>query len=192
MVLGRGGQAAVFKGTIAGNPCAVKKFEGPYSHGIVRDFEALAKLSHPLVVRLLGVCEEENCLVNEFVPGGTLQHCLNDGINLSWAQRQHIAVQIVEAVGFLHKEKVVHGDLKPANVLLKPNLEVKVSDFGIARVFDTTTHFIRGTQVTRKKFTKGYPALLHFPRSCSHVWEAAERKPDADHCFFPGMWIHGS
>lgn len=102
--------------------------------------EVLSRVRHPNIVMLIGACVEEWCLIYEFLPNGSLEDhllCKGDSPPLSWQARIRIATEICSALIFLHSHKphsVVHGDLKPANILLGSNFVSKVGDFGISRL----------------------------------------------------------
>lgn len=100
----------------------------------------LSRVRHPHLVTLLGACSESSTLVYEFLPNGSLEDflmCSDKRQTLTWQARIRIIAEICSALIFLHKNKphpVVHGDLKPANILLGVNLVSKLSDFGISRL----------------------------------------------------------
>jgi serine/threonine protein kinase len=100
----------------------------------------LSRVRHPHLVTLLGACSESSTLVYEFLPNGSLEEFLVCAVKrgtLLWQIRIRIIAEICSALIFLHKNKphpVVHGDLKPANILLDVNLVSKLSDFGISRL----------------------------------------------------------
>lgn len=100
----------------------------------------LSKVRHPNLVTLIGACPEAWALVYEFLPNGSLEDHLNCKKNtppLTWQTRIHIAADICSALIFLHSCKpfsVVHGDLKPGNILLDANFVSKLGDFGICRL----------------------------------------------------------
>ncbi|KAF8692356.1 hypothetical protein HU200_039684 [Digitaria exilis] len=101
-----------------------------------RQAEELSKLRHPNVVPLLGACSgpDASALVYEYLPGGSLEARLPD---LPWPERTRIAAEVRAALVFLHRNGVVHGDLKPANVLLLPDLSSsKLADSGLCRLLE--------------------------------------------------------
>jgi serine/threonine protein kinase len=108
----------------------------------------LTKVRHPHLVNLLGACDEESALVYEYLPNGSLEDrlsCKGNTPALTWQVRTRIIGEICSALIFLHSHKpkpVVHGDLKPSNILLDADLVSKLGDFGIARFLvpsDTST-----------------------------------------------------
>jgi serine/threonine protein kinase len=104
-------------------------------HGQV---DVLSRVRHPNLVTLIGTCSEASGLVYEFLPNGSLEDrlaCENNTPPLTWQVRTRIIGEICAALIFLHSNKphpVLHGDLKPANILLDANLVSKLCDFGIS------------------------------------------------------------
>jgi serine/threonine protein kinase len=93
---------------------------------------------HPNLVTLIGTCSEASGLVYEFLPNGSLEDrlaCENNTPPLTWQVRTRIIGEICAALVFLHSNKphpLIHGDLKPANILLDGNFVSKLCDFGIS------------------------------------------------------------
>nr|DAD47638.1 TPA_asm: hypothetical protein HUJ06_017575 [Nelumbo nucifera] len=98
--------------------------------------EVLSRVRHPNIVSLIGVCPENYLLVYEYLPSGTLEdrlNCKDDTSPLSWQIRTRIAAEICSAIIFLHSNhpyRIVHGNLRPENVLLDENLVSKLCGFG--------------------------------------------------------------
>nr|GMD03095.1 probable LRR receptor-like serine/threonine-protein kinase At1g07650 isoform X4 [Ipomoea batatas] len=145
--LGEGGFGAVYKGTLLdGTIVAVKQLSSKSKQGnreFVNEIGMISGLQHPNVVRLYGCCIEGNqlLLVYEYVENNSLARALfgpqESRLQIDWPTRQRICVGIAKGLAFLHEEsalKIVHRDIKAANVLLDKNLNPKISDFGLAKL----------------------------------------------------------
>ncbi|KFK28849.1 hypothetical protein AALP_AA7G056300 [Arabis alpina] len=145
--LGQGGFGEVYKGTFpSGIQVAVKRLSKTSGQG-EREFEnevvVVAKLQHRNLVRLLGYCleGEEKILVYEFVPNKSLDYFLFDSTmqsQLDWKRRNKIIGGIARGILYLHQDSrltIIHRDLKAGNILLDVDMNPKVADFGMARIF---------------------------------------------------------
>ncbi|XP_020092456.1 cysteine-rich receptor-like protein kinase 10 [Ananas comosus] len=145
--LGEGGFGAVYKGLLPnGREIAVKRLSKDSGQGLgelKNELLLVAKLQHKNLVRLLGVCleEQEKLLVYEYLPNRSLDTILFDSEKrgwLDWGKRYKIISGIARGLLYLHEEsqlKVVHRDLKASNILLDAEMNPKISDFGLARLF---------------------------------------------------------
>lgn len=143
--LGRGGMGTVYAAeTIdTGIPAAVKVLSAALARddGFRERFEAeietLRKLRHPNIVRLYGFGEEDGYLFYgmELVEGSSLEDELQAGRRFNWQEVTQIGVKLCRALRHAHDRGVIHRDIKPANLLLGKDGEVKLSDFGIAKLF---------------------------------------------------------
>jgi serine/threonine protein kinase len=105
----------------------------------VDECDALEKLNHPNIVRLLdysGIMQSQFFIVTEFLNGQTLQQQLTGGA-LQQRDAVNIALQVAEGLNAAHRQRVIHRDLKPGNIFLSTG-GVKIIDFGLAGV--TTGH----------------------------------------------------
>lgn len=97
-------------------------------------------MRHPNLVTLVGACPEAWTLIYEYLPNGSLEDrlsCRDNSPPLCWQTRICIAAELCSVLVFLHSCKphsIVHGDLKPSNILLDANFVSKLSDFGICRL----------------------------------------------------------
>ncbi|KAK2992640.1 hypothetical protein RJ640_023950 [Escallonia rubra] len=141
--IGEGGYGSIYKGLLRHTLVAIKKLhshslQGPLEYQ--QEVNILSKLRHPNLVTLIGACPEAWILVYEYLPNGSLEdrlNCRDNSPPLSWQTRIRIAAELCSALIFLHScspHSVIHGDLKPANVLLDAHYVCKLSDFGICRV----------------------------------------------------------
>ncbi|XP_010439220.1 PREDICTED: cysteine-rich receptor-like protein kinase 5 isoform X1 [Camelina sativa] len=145
--LGQGGFGQVYKGTFPnGLQVAVKRLSKTSGQGeqeFKNEVLVVAKLQHKNLVKLLGFCleREEKILVYEFVPNKGLDYFLFDStlkIQLEWTRRYEIIKGIARGVLYLHQDSrltIIHRDLKASNILLDDDMNPKVADFGMARIF---------------------------------------------------------
>ena len=157
--LGRGGMGTVYEGVHAetGEPAAVKLLaeslvhEPDFRHRFEAEIETLRKLNHPHIVRLFGFGEEGEHLfyAMELVTGSSLEKELGRGRIFSWREVLGIGIELAQALRHAHDRGVIHRDIKPGNLLLTAEGQVKLSDFGIARLFgsrgQTTAGSVLGT-----------------------------------------------
>ncbi|PIA60788.1 hypothetical protein AQUCO_00300362v1 [Aquilegia coerulea] len=145
--LGQGGFGPVYKGKLLDErEIAVKRLSRSSGQG-VQEFKnelmLISKLQHRNLVRLLGYCigREEKILLYEYMPNKSLDAFLFDPtkqILLDWSKRFSIIDGIARGLLYLHRDsrlKVIHRDLKASNILLDENMNPKISDFGMARIF---------------------------------------------------------
>jgi len=145
--LGRGGMAKVFLGTdtVLGRTVAVKVLAPQFADddGFVQRFrreaQAAASIGHPHIVSVFDTGSDDGVhyIVMEYVEGRTLAEFLAGGGRILPDRAIDIAMDVCQALEAAHAQGVIHRDIKPGNIMLNPRGEVKVTDFGIARV--TTT-----------------------------------------------------
>ncbi|KAI9127582.1 hypothetical protein K1719_000575 [Acacia pycnantha] len=146
--LGQGGYGSVYKGNLHnGQEVAVKRLSMNSGQGDLEfknEVLLMAKLQHRNLVRLLGFCLEgiERLLIYEYLPNRSLDYVLFDPIqrtHLNWEVRYKIIVGIARGILYLHEDsrlRIIHRDLKASNILLDKELNPKIADFGMARLFD--------------------------------------------------------
>lgn len=152
-LLGRGGFADVYLGTqvYLGSSAAIKVLSEPLAQeaftGFLAEARTLVGLSHPNIIRLLdfGVEREIPFLVMEYAPGGTLRERRAKGERLALSTVLRYVEQVAQALQYAHDLKIVHRDVKPANMLLGLRGEVLLGDFGIAVI---------GQQSSRQQVTQ--------------------------------------
>ncbi|XP_016648142.1 PREDICTED: cysteine-rich receptor-like protein kinase 10 [Prunus mume] len=145
--LGGGSFGEVYKGTLPdGLQIAVKRLSrgsGQGAEEFKNEIVLVAKLQHRNLVRLLGFCSEgeEKLLVYELVENKSLDHFLfgsENQVKLDWSSRYKIIGGIARGLLYLHQDsrlQIIHRDLKAGNVLLDGNMNPKIADFGMARIF---------------------------------------------------------
>lgn len=158
--LGTGATSRVDKArdTLIGRTVALKTFLHGFGSGDVqkqflREAQIIGRLAHPYIVGLYDVgtnAEGVPYFVMEYVDGRTLEKVLDDG-PLPLEKAALWATDLAAAIARAHRAKVIHGDIKPANVLITREGQVKLGDFGIARF---------ATQVSNSGVLMGTPAYL--------------------------------
>ncbi|KAF9685057.1 hypothetical protein SADUNF_Sadunf03G0014700 [Salix dunnii] len=162
-ILGRGGFGKVYKGRLAdGSLAAVKRLKEERTQGGELQFqtevEMISMAVHRNLLRLRGFCmtPTERLLVYPYMVNGSVASCLRDRPEsqapLNWPKRQRIALGSARGLAYLHDHcdpKIIHRDVKAANILLDEEFEAVVGDFGLAKLMDyKDTHVttaVRGT-----------------------------------------------
>ncbi|XP_070044238.1 G-type lectin S-receptor-like serine/threonine-protein kinase CES101 [Nicotiana tomentosiformis] len=145
--LGEGGFGPVYKGKLPdGQEVAIKRLSTSSGQGLLEfknEILLIAKLQHTKLVRLLGYCtqRQERILVYEYMHNKSLDFFLfdtNKKEQINWGIRFRIIEGVAQGLLYLHKYSrltVVHRDLKASNILLDSDMNPKISDFGMARIF---------------------------------------------------------
>ncbi|XP_019163822.1 PREDICTED: protein NSP-INTERACTING KINASE 3-like [Ipomoea nil] len=149
-ILGKGGFGIVYKGCLNdGTTVAVKRLKDYNVTGgeiqFQTEVEMISLAVHRNLLRLSGFCSTENerLLVYPFMPNGSVASRLKDHVNgepiLDWLRRKRIALGIARGLVYLHEQcdpKIIHRDVKAANILLDEYFEAVVGDFGLAKLLD--------------------------------------------------------
>ncbi|KAF5733328.1 BRASSINOSTEROID INSENSITIVE 1-associated receptor kinase 1-like isoform X1 [Tripterygium wilfordii] len=162
-ILGRGGFGKVYKGRLAdGSLVAVKRLKEERTQGGELQFqtevEMISMAVHRNLLRLRGFCmtPTERLLVYPYMANGSVASCLRERPDsqapLAWPERKRIALGSARGLAYLHDHcdpKIIHRDVKAANILLDEEFEAVVGDFGLAKLMDyKDTHVttaVRGT-----------------------------------------------
>ncbi|KAF8105106.1 hypothetical protein N665_0163s0076 [Sinapis alba] len=150
-IVGTGGFGTVFRGSLSSSSdqIAVKKITPNSMQGVrefVAEIESLGRLRHKNLVNLQGWCKHKNdlLLIYDYIPNGSLDSLLysrprQSGAVLSWNVRFQIAKGVASGLLYLHEdwEKIViHRDVKPSNVLIDEDMNPRLGDFGLARLYE--------------------------------------------------------
>ncbi|XP_076952678.1 G-type lectin S-receptor-like serine/threonine-protein kinase SD2-5 [Bidens hawaiensis] len=163
--LGEGGYGSVFEGSLDdGTKIAVKCLEGlaRVKKSFLAEVQSIGSIHHVNLVRLRGFCtwKSQRFLVYDFMSNGSLDRWIYHGVRqhiLEWECRKKIILHIAKGLAYLHedcRQKIVHLDIKPQNILLDNDFNAKVSDFGLSRLIDKNQSQV----MTSIKGTPGYIA----------------------------------
>lgn len=165
--LGEGGMAVVYKAydTRLERDVAVKIIRGAAFRleeleEVLKRFEreakSLAKLSHPNIVKVYDYGEHDGSpyLVMEYLPGGTLRKQL--GKMIHWRKAVQLVLPVARGISYAHQRGILHRDIKPANILLTDSGEPMLSDFGIAKLFESE----KATTLTGSGIAIGTPEYM--------------------------------
>ncbi|KAK3434111.1 hypothetical protein EUGRSUZ_D01573, partial [Eucalyptus grandis] len=170
-LIGKGRYGTVYKGILDGGAMVATKVLNLMQRGASRSFisecRTLGTIRHRNLVKILSVCSSVDfcgndfkALIYEFMANESLEEWLHPGTigrddecsesrNLRLVQRLNIAIDIATAIEYLHKgcyPAIVHGDLKPSNVLMDSNMMARVGDFGLAKIISTVSSEAKGVQ----------------------------------------------
>ena len=147
--IGMGGMAIVYRAVDlrTGHNVAVKVLRPEFNEDsefisrFQREAEAASKMTHHNIVNLLdvGMDGENRYLVMEYVQGKTLKEVIQERGKLSAPLACQIAIRILSALEHAHRNGIVHRDIKPQNILVHADGHIKVADFGIARIANSST-----------------------------------------------------
>ena len=161
--LGRGGMGVVWRArdTQSGQTVAIKLMHEQYAREpdyvarLQREVEVSRRIQSPRVVKVLGygVRGSVPYMVMEYVPGQSLRELVHGHGPLTWAQAKPILRQVAEGLDSAGRVGVLHRDVKPSNIIITPDGQAKLADFGIARAFDMS-------RLTRSSTMMGTPHYM--------------------------------
>ncbi|KAM0034866.1 putative protein kinase RLK-Pelle-LRR-I-1 family [Helianthus debilis subsp. tardiflorus] len=149
--IGGGGFGRVYKGNLQDGDelkiVAVKRLDTRHGQGeqqFLSELQILLEYKHENIIGLVGYCDEEDekIIVYEYASGGSLDRYLKND-SLTWEKRLYICIEVARALDFLHggegkQAKVVHRDIKTANILLSHDRKAKLADFGLSLISPIT------------------------------------------------------
>eukprot|EP00897_Mesotaenium_endlicherianum_P009320 jgi/Mesen1/8416/ME000471S07726 len=171
-LLGEGGFGKVYKGQLAdGRLVAVKVLTvggGQGDREFRAEVETISLVHHRHLVTLTGHCiaGEQRLLAYEFVPNGTLEFHLhgNRQAVMTWRSRMRVAIGAAKGLAYLHEDctpRIIHRDIKAANILLDDQFEAEVADFGLAKLqSDEMTHYAMSGRLTEKSDVFSFGVVL--------------------------------
>ena len=119
---------------------AHKNYSSTLRNTILQEPHMMMKFNHPAIPRVIDIIEDENkiCIIREFVEGQPLDTLVKNNGTIKQEVVVDWAKQLCDALGYLHKQKpsYIYRDMKPANVILRPDGNVQIIDFGITMVYD--------------------------------------------------------
>ena len=142
--LGEGGMATVHLAhdTKFDSNVAIKLLNTEYTHNenirkrFLAEAKSMFKMSHPNIIKVTDLIDDGDTVafVMEYVEGESLKEYIERKGKLSDEEIKSIFSQMLDAVGYVHEQNLVHRDIKPSNFMVSPNGNVKLMDFGIAKI----------------------------------------------------------
>lgn len=163
--IGVGGYGKVYKGVLnTGEEVAIKRAQASSQQGATEfknEIELLSRVHHKNLVGLVGFCFEEQMLIYEYMPNGTLHGSLSghSGVRMDWQRRLALALGSARGLAYLHTEAnppIIHRDVKSSNILLDEKLVAKVADFGLSKLAPDGEGTGKDHVSTQVKGTLGY------------------------------------
>ncbi len=166
--LGRGGMGAVYKArdTMLGRVLAIKILRPDIANAtrerrFIQEAKAASSLNHPNIVTIYEIFHagEAPCIAMEYVSGITLEQALEAG-PMGLRKGLDCAVQIADALAKAHAAGIVHRDIKPSNIIVADTGQVKILDFGLAKLTQTASEDESGERLTQDGRVVGTPPYL--------------------------------
>ncbi|XP_072572102.1 uncharacterized protein [Paramormyrops kingsleyae] len=192
-LLGEGTFGKVYRGSFHGTPAAVKRImcglEGTEDHDIHHEINVSLRLSHPNIVRLMAVARTKSCflLAAEYIHGATLEQVLHTDscfVKLEGDDASFISLDLSMAIEYIHAQRIIHQDIKPANVMVHhPSKKAVLTDWGLANIRDTVM-LRQGSRFTTQAVGPIGGTYLYMAPECILMFEEASVQTD--------MWSLGA
>ena len=157
----------LFRGSYCGQDVAIKILRNVHDdtqqfQEFLQEVAIMRKVRHRNVVQFIGACTQKPnlCIVFEYMSGGSVYDYIRRAGPLRVSTVLKVALEVCRGMDYLHKRKIVHRDLKAANLLLDDTGTVKIADFGVARVMDHTGIMTAETGTYRWVGGHGLRALM--------------------------------
>ena len=177
-ILGVGGMGGVYRGLdkSVGREVAIKTLTEA-TEELRQRFQLEARsgvLNHPNVVTVYDFGEQDGnpYIVMEFVQGDSLENLLRAGRQFSLIERLEIVRQVCLALGYAHQQGVIHRDIKPANVMVQPSGNIKIVDFGVARLESQSGHTQAGMVIGTFHYISPERLLGRTADGRADIWSA--------------------
>lgn len=134
----------------------------------LNEAKVMVKLDHPNIRKVYGYGNIDNrpCIIMEYLDGDDLKAMLKRGQRFTEAQLEQWWNQLVDALNYTHRQGIVHRDLKPSNIFVDKRGDVKLLDFGIAKVVDTTSGTMTGSTLGTRIYMS--PEQVKDPKRVDH------------------------
>jgi serine/threonine protein kinase len=149
----------------------VRSADPELARRLAQEVRALARVDHPSMVRLLasGQADGQSYLVMEMIDGPTLAEMLRDG-PLGTQRTARLGAQLADALSYVHRQGVVHRDVKPSNILMSSDGNARLSDFGVACLLDDSTLTLVGTTLGTAAYMAPEQLESHQVGAHADVW----------------------
>ncbi|KAG0232373.1 hypothetical protein BGW42_008242 [Actinomortierella wolfii] len=145
VLIGEGGFGSVFRALRAGQPCAAKRCNVSHADlqqdAVKKEIDILQQLRHRYIIQYFDTIDHEGhtYIVTDLAEKGSLAEAIVRGEVTDWPTKNRIAHEIARGLEYIHSCGILHRDLKAANVLLTQFMEVRLCDFGLAKVKTTSS-----------------------------------------------------
>ena len=177
-ILGVGGMGVVYRGmdNSVGREVAIKTLTEA-TEELRQRFQLEARsgvLNHPNIVTVYDFGEQDGnpYIVMEFVPGDSLENLLRAGRQFSLIEKLEIIRQVCVGLGYAHQKGVIHRDIKPANIMVQPDGNIKIVDFGVARLESHSGHTQTGMVIGTFHYIAPERLLGKIADGRADIWSA--------------------